>query len=96
MIVRIVKMTFAHAYVDEFITLTQKIKPKILAFDGCQQLDILRDVSQDNIFFSYSLWESEDYLNHYRYSEFFKSTWRTVRQWFSEKPEAWSTMIVQN
>jgi quinol monooxygenase YgiN len=89
-------MTIDESKVDEFIEFTSEIKPKILGFEGCNQLDILRDVRKKNIFFSYSLWVSEEHLQHYRYSEFFKNTWRRVRQWFVEKPGAWSTMTLNN
>ena len=95
MIVRIVKMTFDETKVDQFIAMTETLKPKIIAYDGCRYLDILQDVKQKNVLFSYSHWDSEEHLDHYRYSEFFKDTWRTLSQWFSDKPTAWSTIVVQ-
>ena len=90
MIIRIVKMTFLESKVEDFKEFVKSIKDTIRAFDGCTHLDILQDIHNKNIFFSYSLWESEKHLDNYRYSDFFKGTWSTVREWFGDKPEAWS------
>lgn len=90
MIIRIVKMTFTDAKRDEFKAFTHTIRDDIRNFDGCEHLDILQDIHDKNVFFSYSHWLSEAHLDHYRYSEFFKGTWGKVREWFDAKPEAWS------
>ncbi len=57
--------------VESFIKLFHTNKEKIIAFDGCQSVDLLRDVNDKNIFFTYSIWDSESFLNHYRQSETF-------------------------
>ena len=90
MIIRIVKMTFRENSSETFKEFTTSIKDTIKSFDGCLYLDILRDIYNPNIFFSYSHWVSEDHLNSYRDSEFFKTTWTKTKQWFDSKPEAWS------
>ena len=90
MIIRIVKMTFREDSSETFKNFTSTIKDTIKSFDGCSHLDIYRDINNPNIFFSYSYWDSEIHLNEYRNSDFFKKTWAKTKQWFDDKPEAWS------
>ncbi|MCP4220738.1 MAG: antibiotic biosynthesis monooxygenase [bacterium] len=90
MITRIVKLTFKESRVDDFKVFVTGIKDKVRNYPGCNHLDIFRDIHKKNIIFTYSLWDSEESLNHYRYSDFFKSTWKTLMPWFADNPEAWS------
>jgi len=83
-------MTFRENSSETFKEFTTSIKDTIKSFDGCLHLDILRDVHKPNIFFSYSHWVSEEYLDNYRNSAFFKTTWSKTKKWFSDKPEAWT------
>ncbi len=90
MLVRIVKMTFNADRTAEFQTRFHSIKHKILEFEGCDLLELYQDKSNKAIFFTYSYWQSEEHLNHYRDSDFFKEVWSNTKKMFSEKPEAWS------
>ena len=36
---------------------------------------------------------NENSLNAYRDTELFNQVWPKVKQWFTDKPEAWSTEI---
>ncbi|RYE20616.1 MAG: antibiotic biosynthesis monooxygenase [Sphingobacteriales bacterium] len=92
MIVRIVQMTFDPAKVDEFLALFEERKQTIRCFDGCNHLELWQDAHSTNIFFTYSMWESEDNLNHYRFSDFFKDTWAKTKALFIDKPQAWSVI----
>lgn len=92
MIVRIVKMEFLNDRSEAFAEFSRSIQGKIRAVKGCLHLDLLRDIEQKNIFFSYSFWESEEDLENYRCSEFFLDTWGKVSPWFKEKARAWSTI----
>ena len=76
--------------VENFIKLFQTNKDKILAFDGCQSVDLLRDINTKNIFFTYSIWDSESFLNQYRESETFRNIWSKTKPLFSNKAKAWS------
>ena len=92
MIIRIVQMTFKPELVGEFTTLFHERKQTILSFPGCTHLELLRDSANENVFFTYSMWNSEADLNHYRFSEFFKDTWGRTKALFADKPNAWSLL----
>ncbi len=90
MITRIVKLTFRDSTRNEFKDFSQTVKSKILSFDGCRHLDFFQDVNNPNIFFTYSLWDSESHLGDYLKSDFFDTIWPKVRKMFGGQPEAWS------
>jgi hypothetical protein len=90
MIKRIVKMTFQADKIEIFKVLFEARKEQIRGFNGCEYLELLQNVNQPNIFFTYSFWNSETDLNAYRDSELFKDTWAKTKVLFDEKPEAWS------
>ena len=94
MIRRIVKLTFAEENCSEFLTIFENSKEKIRAFPGCTHLELWRCKAPDNVFMTYSHWESEDALEDYRQSNLFKTTWATTKVLFSDKPQAWSMELV--
>ncbi|MBT8306604.1 MAG: antibiotic biosynthesis monooxygenase [Maribacter sp.] len=90
MLIRIVKLTFETRSVAKFEQFFKESKQYILNFEGCNSLELLQDKTNANIFFTYSEWENEEYLNKYRNSDFFKNVWGKTRVLFNEKPEVWS------
>jgi quinol monooxygenase YgiN len=90
MIVRIVKMVFVPEQVENFVQLFDERKERIRNFEGCLHLELWRESGKENIFFTYSHWENEQALDHYRFSEFFKETWGLTKALFAQKAEAWS------
>ena len=94
MIVRQVKLTFQSLYVEDFLELFRSIEEKIKTFPGCQKLDLLQDINNKNIFFTYSIWNSEADLELYRNSKLFESVWKKTKTFFSVPAEAWSLTIV--
>ena len=90
MINRIVKMTFKPENTDTFESLFLLVREKIIAFEGCEGVKLLRDVNNPSIYFTYSLWHDEESLNKYRKSALFDDTWKKTKALFSDKPEAWS------
>ncbi len=90
MITRIVKMKFQEQYISDFKSFTKNIKDIIRNQEGCLHLEILQDISDPHFFFTYSKWNSEEDLNNYRKSDFFRNIWPQTKKWFSEKPQAWS------
>ncbi len=90
MIVRIVRMQFRAGEVENFLSLFEERKQQIRHFEGCQHLELWQDTHNSHIFFTYSIWQSEAHLNHYRFSPLFKDTWSKTKALFADKPEAWS------
>ncbi|TWO31736.1 antibiotic biosynthesis monooxygenase [Seonamhaeicola sediminis] len=90
MLVRIVKMGFHAEHVDTFLEHFNAHKDQIRHFEGCKFLELYRDKNTPTIFFTYSYWESENHLEHYRQSSLFTSVWNKTKVLFSIKPEAWS------
>lgn len=83
-------MGFKAEHCSDFEVFTAEIRPTILSFDGCRHMHVWRDINSPNTYFTYSVWDSEEHLNRYRESDFFKKTWAQTKQWFSERPAAWS------
>jgi quinol monooxygenase YgiN len=90
MLVRIVRMTFREDAVETFAAFFDERKSNIRNFEGCTHLELWQDNEQRNIFFTYSHWQNEAALAHYRNSAFFRDTWQQTRQLFSARAEAWS------
>lgn len=90
MIVRIVKMKFHENHVQDFISLFWATRDGILKFDGCSDVKLLQSENDPQTLTTFSLWESTTHLDHYRYSEFFKKTWTTIKPWMIEKADATS------
>jgi len=83
-------MEFQSAHVDDFLTHFDTIKSLIRNFPGVQHLELHRDASQPNVFYTYSKWNSESDLEAYRGSDLFKSTWGQVKIWFKANAQAFS------
>ncbi|HLV15194.1 MAG TPA: antibiotic biosynthesis monooxygenase family protein [Xanthomarina sp.] len=90
MFVRIVKLSFDEKHVPEFLANFDLNKEKIRNFKGCRLLELYRDKTNTNIFFTYSYWEAETDLEAYRHSDLFKAVWSKTKPLFNAKPEAWS------
>ncbi len=90
MIIRIVKMTFRPEETEKFLDHFRKHKMQIRHFPGCSHLELLRDVRDSAVFFTYSYWGSEADLEQYRHSDLFRSVWKETKPLFAAKPDAWS------
>ena len=90
MLVRIVKMRFENKHIDSFLMNFETQKNLIRNFQGCNLLELYRDTHDNNVFFTYSYWDSENDLNNYRNSALFKTIWAETKPMFSEKAIAWS------
>lgn len=87
-------MTFDPEYIETFKTFFEERKSTIRNFEGCKFLELWQDVNEPNKFFTHSIWESEQHLNHYRFSEFFKETWTQTKAMFAQKAQAWSVTVI--
>ena len=90
MFVRIVKMSFEPSKVKDFIAHFETHKLDIRNFEGCEFLELYRDISHTNVFFTYSFWNKKEDLQRYRQSDLFKSVWSDTKPMFNGKPEAWT------
>ncbi len=93
--IRIVKLTLQEDKVAQFLENFEQQKANIRAFEGVQHLELLNDKNNPNIFFTYSIWKSEQDLENYRKSDLFKSIWSVTKPMFAAKAEAWSTESLQ-
>jgi heme oxygenase (mycobilin-producing) len=94
MIKRIVKMSFHPEKVGQFTEIFETNWQKIRSFEGCSHVELLQDENNSGIFFTYSLWLSEEHVNRYRDSELFAQVWGATKKLFNAKPEAWSVREV--
>jgi len=83
-------MEFREDKVADFLQLFNERKERIRHFEGCRHLELWRQSGHNNIFFTYSHWDAESDLDHYRFSTFFKETWQLTKALFATKAEAWS------
>lgn len=90
MFVRIVKMSFQPEKIEPFLKIFEEKKDFIRNSPGCRLLELYRDKTHPNIFFTYSYWDHEDDLENYRHSELFKEVWAKTKVFFNDKPHAWS------
>jgi len=91
MIIRIVKLSFHQEHITTFKTIFEKNKQTILAQKGCNRLELLQDSNCENVFFTYSWWDTEEDLNNYRNSDWFQGVWSKTKLLFEKRPIAWST-----
>lgn len=94
MITRIVKMTFIPEKVDDFLAVFHASAEFIRSYPGCIQMQLLNDIHHTNIYYTYSHWESEEHLNHYRNSTLFREIWSKTKVNFAEKAEATSLKLI--
>ena len=90
MFVRIVKMSFEADKIDLFLANFNENKENIRKFKGCELLELYRDKTNTNVFFTYSNWQTEQDLENYRNSALFKNVWAKTKVLFNDKPQAWS------
>lgn len=96
MIRRIVRLEFDPVRVAEFITFFKANRQTIASFPGCISLDIYKDAGLPNVYYTFSLWESEAALEAYRHSDTFNLLWSYAKERFSGKPVAYSLAEVEN
>lgn len=90
MITRIVRLTIQPEKAAAFLERFNNTYSAIRNFKGCSHLRLFSDAQQPNIFITYSHWENEEALEHYRLSALFQSTWSEVKPMFAAAPVAFS------
>ncbi len=94
MINRIVKMTFREDAVPQFLELFEDVRCLIRAQTGCHSVELLQDVRDPRVMFTYSIWDHEGALNDYRQTQLFAETWKRTKSLFSDKAQAWSVQMI--
>jgi len=84
-------MTFRTEAAAQFLLIFEQYHNQIRAAKGCCGLKLLRDANDPRIFFTYSLWEDESFLEIYRHSATFAAVWPQVKPLFAAPAEAWTT-----
>lgn len=82
MIKRLVKMTFRADACEKFESIFEDYREKIAGASGCKHLELWRDVDQQNVYFTFSIWERLSDLEVYRNSETFKVVWPMTKALF--------------
>ncbi len=90
MLIRIVKMTFKSESVTDFLAVFNNSKQRIRHFQGCTHLELLHEIGNPEIIYTYSHWQSQQDLEAYRNSPLFAETWALTKIHFAKKAEAWS------
>jgi quinol monooxygenase YgiN len=73
-----------------FEELFDRTAPSIRASPGCTYLELWRARGEETVYFTHSHWLDESSLEAYRSGNLFLETWAQTKQWFSDRPEAWS------
>jgi quinol monooxygenase YgiN len=87
---RVVRLTLAHQHIEDFKQIWIAHKSGIANMQGCLSLQAYQDHKEPHIFFTISRWENEHALDNYRYSDYFKTLWSTVKPMFTAKAMAHS------
>lgn len=95
MIKRIVRLEFQPDKTRNFENIFQESKSLIKAFEGCQYLELCKDVTADNVYYTVSHWQDAAALEAYRQSELFTTTWARTKALFCEKPKAYSLQSIE-
>jgi quinol monooxygenase YgiN len=90
MLIRIVRMHFTEAGVDEFLQIFNANKEAIRNFEGCTHLQLLKDFDNPNTYTTLSHWKDAESLERYRKSELFGNVWGRVKTLFAERSQAFS------
>jgi quinol monooxygenase YgiN len=96
MITRIVKLHIDENKVADFIAIYESSKSFIQNSSGNISVKLVKDIHQENILFTISEWNCEEYLNNYRNTEFFAKVWSQVKTLLISKTDAWSLEEIIN
>ena len=87
-------MEFQSDKVEAFKSIFKENQSKIIAQQGCYDVQLLQDIHESNIFFTYSKWKSQAHLDQYRNTDLFQKVWAQTKALFCNKPMAWSVQEI--
>lgn len=83
-------MEFEVEKLATFLSVFDRSKAQIRAFEGCLHLALFSDPHNPNVRYTYSHWVDEAALERYRQSELFRTTWAATKVLFATKAQAFS------
>lgn len=83
-------MVFRPEACDDFLQLFESHRRQIRAAEGCTGLQLLREKPGGNVFFTYSTWENESFIELYKQSDTFGIVWPKTKRLFQSPAEAWT------
>lgn len=83
-------MSFRKEATADFQNIFEKYKEQIRAAEGCRHLSLLREIPDGAVFFTYSQWDDESFLEKYRHSIIFAEVWPQTKALFALPAEAWT------
>src|SRR5688500_17171863 len=94
MLIRVVRMTFREEETAAFLEIFSQSRDRIRNYPGCRHLELWQDAHKPFVFSTYSHWDSEEDLNHYRQSELFAGVWAATKNLFAAQPQAFSSFAI--
>jgi len=96
MIKRIVRLTMKDTVsMQAFEDIYERRNPHKKSVKGCLDVKVMRDVNEENVYYTVSTWESNGDLEAYRQSPYFKETWPMVKANLAKRAEAYSMMEIE-
>ena len=89
MIIRVVKIPIKDASINSFIKRIPIISNEVRRVSGCIHNDIFRDKMKENIFYSYTIWNSDEDIEKYLGSQYYKDIWGDLWDYFEGTPKSW-------
>ena len=83
-------MHFTEAGVGEFLEIFRNNMAAIRAFEGCDHLELMKDMDDPLTYTTLSYWKDSESLEKYRKSELFGGVWGSVKTLFSERSQAFT------
>jgi len=96
MIKRIVRLTVRdEASMEAFRNIYAERNPFKNGVQGCMSVKIMKDVTEENIYYIVSHWDRPEDLEAYRQSDYFKETWPMVKAQLATRAEAFSMTEIE-
>lgn len=95
MIERIVRLAFEIDKENEFLKVFENHQLYMISSKVCSSLNLKKDLKSEGVYFTHSVWNSEEALSHYRSSVYFQDIWKKIKPWFVERAQAWTLTNIE-
>jgi quinol monooxygenase YgiN len=90
MIKRVVKLFMHSEHQEAFLAIYKNHIEYMAGLPEVITLELFEVKGEPGKYMTISTWTSEEGLENYRNSQYFKDIWAKIKPWFSDKPEAWT------